>query len=383
MNGPLNITPDALAEEATRLQRKLTAGVRTLQDMDEVDFGVTPREEVWRDGKTVLYRFRGERRPTAQVPILISYALVNRPYMVDLQEDKSLVRGLLERGEDVYVIDWGYPDRSDRYLTLEDYIERFIGGAVDHLRKTHGLPSINLLGICQGGVFSLCYASLHPDNIRNLITMVTPVDFHTGDNMLSHWTRGLDIDLFVDTLGNVPADLMNLCYLTLKPYRLFVQKYVGMVDILDDKKAMEDFLRMEKWIFDSPDQAGEAFRQFIKQYYQANGFVNGGIDIGGRAVDLGFVDMPVLNIYAEQDHLVPPSASKPMKGLVDMPVLNIYAEQDHLVPPSASRPMKDLVGSEDYSEVSFRGGHIGIYVSGRAQKEVPSAIHDWLAKRAK
>ena len=354
--GPLNITAESLAEEASKFQRKLQAGIGTLREMDDVQFGVTAREEVWRDGKTVLYRYRGNQHPTAKIPVLVAYALVNRPYMVDLQADRSLVKGLLARGEDVYIIDWGYPDRSDRFLTLEDYIERFIDGAVDHLRKAHAVPAVNLLGICQGGVFSLCYAALHPDKVKNLITMVTPVDFHTDDNMLSNWTRGLDIDLFVDTLGNVPADLMNLCYLTLKPYRLFVQKYVGMVDILDDKKAMEDFLRMEKWIFDSPDQAGEAFRQFIKQYYQGNGFVNGGIDIGGREVHL---------------------------GLVDMPVLNIYAEQDHLVPPLASRPMKDLVGSEDYSEVSFRGGHIGIYVSGRAQKEVPSAIHDGLAKRAK
>jgi len=355
MYGPLNITPDVLAEEATRLQRKLTAGVRTLHEMDEVDFGVTPREEVWRDGKVVLYRFKGERRPTAQVPILISYALVNRPYMVDLQEDKSLVRGLLERGEDVYVIDWGYPDRSDRYLTLEDYIERFIGGAVDHLRKAHGLPSINLLGICQGGAFSLCYASLNPDKVRNLITMVTPVDFHTDGNMLSNWVQSLDVDLFVDTLGNVPADLMNYCYLMLKPFRLNLQKYVGLVDILDDRKALEDFLRMEKWIFDSPDQAGEAFRQFLKQFYQGNGFVKGGIDIGGREVHL---------------------------GLVEMPVLNIYAEQDHLVPPDASRALRDLVGSDDYTELAFKGGHIGIYVSSRAQREVPQTIHDWLRKRS-
>jgi polyhydroxyalkanoate synthase len=275
--------------------------------------------------------------------------------MVDLQADKSIVRNLLALGEDVYVIDWGYPDRSDRFLTLEDYIERYLGGAVDHLRARFGLDSINLLGICQGGAFSLCYAALHPDRIRNLITMVTPVDFHTDDNMLSNWTRGMDVDLFVDTLGNVPADLMNLCYLTLKPWRLFVQKYVGLVDILDDKQALEDFLRMEKWIFDSPDQAGEAFRQFVKQFYQGNGFVNGGIVIGDREVHL---------------------------GLVEMPILNIYAEQDHLVPPSASRPLKHLAGSRDYSELSFRGGHIGIYVSSRAQKEVPSAIHDWLAKRA-
>ena len=277
MNGPFDFSPEALAREAMQMQAKLGAGLGTLREVDDVTYGATEREEVWRDGKVVLYRFRGETEPTAKVPLLISYALVNRPYMVDLQSDRSIVKGLLARGEDVYIIDWGYPDRSDRYLTLEDYIERFLGGAVDHLRSAFGMDAINLLGICQGGAFALCYAALHPDKVRNLVTMVTPVDFHTDDNMLSNWVRDLDADLFVDTLGNVPADVMNYCYLMLKPFRLNLQKYVGLVDILDDKDAVEDFLRMEKWIFDSPDQAGEAFRQFIKQFYQANGFVNGGI----------------------------------------------------------------------------------------------------------
>jgi len=355
MHGPLSITPESIAEEAARLQRKLGAGVRTLREMDDVDFGATPREEVWRDGKVVLYRFKGARAPTARIPILISYALVNRPYMVDLQEDRSLVKGLLERGEDVYVIDWGYPDRSDRFLTLEDYIERFLGGAVDHLRKAYGLPAINLLGICQGGAFSLCYAALHPEKIRNLITMVTPVDFHTPDNMLSNWNREIDVDLLVDTLGNVPADMMNFTYLMLKPWRLFAQKYVGMVDILDDRKAMVDFLRMEKWIFDSPDQAGEAFREFSKQFFQENRFMTGAPPrVGGSEVHLGEIDMPVLNIYALQDHLVPPDSSRALRG---------------------------LIGSDDYTELAFKGGHIGIYVSGRAQREVPETIHDWLRQR--
>lgn len=352
--GPLDLSPEALADEALKMQQKLGAGLNTLREVDDVNYGATTKEAVWSDGKVVLYRYRGEQAPTAKVPLLISYALVNRPYMVDLQSDRSIVRGLLARGEDVYIMDWGYPDRSDRYLTLEDYVERFLGGAIDHLRAEHDLDAINLLGICQGGAFSLCYSSLHPEKIRNLITMVTPVDFHTEDNMLSNWTRSMDVDLFVDTLGNVPAELMNWCYLTLKPARLFVQKYVGLVDILDDKKAIEDFLRMEKWIFDSPDQAGEAFRQFVKQFYQANGFVNGGITIGDREVHLGLIEMPVLNIFAEQDHLVPPNASKALRG---------------------------LVGTKDYTELSFKGGHIGIYVSGRAQKEVPQTIHDWLAAR--
>ena len=173
--------------------------------------------------------------------------------------------------------------------------------------------------------------------------------------MLSHWTRSIDVDLMVDTLGNISADTMNWSYLTLKPWRLFVQKYVGLVDILDDKAAVEDFLRMEKWIFDSPDQAGEAFRQFTKQFFQRNGFVKGGIEIGGREVHLGDVEVPVLNVFAEQDHLVPPASSK---------------------------ALRELIGSTDYSELSFRGGHIGIYVSSRAQREVPEAIHQWLSRRS-
>ncbi|MDQ3206319.1 MAG: class III poly(R)-hydroxyalkanoic acid synthase subunit PhaC [Pseudomonadota bacterium] len=355
MNSPINFTPQRLAQELAAAQAQLRAGVETLRSVEDVDYGATARDEVWRDGNVVLYRFRGDKAPTAAVPLLIVYALVNRPYMVDLQADKSIVRGLLERGEDVYILDWGYPDRSDRYLDLEDYIQRFLGGGVDHVRRSHGLDAINVLGICQGGAFSLCYTALNPGKVRNLITMVTPVDFHTEGNMLGNWVRGVDIDLMVDTLGNVPADTMNWTYLTLKPWRLFVQKYVGLADILHDKDALEDFLRMEKWIFDSPDQAGEAFRQFAKQFYQGNGFVNGGIDIGGRAVDLADIEIPVLNVFAQQDHLVPPESSMALRG---------------------------LIGSSDYSELSFRGGHIGIYVSGRAQREVPTAIHEWLSQRS-
>ena len=354
MKGPLGFGSDDLLQETLQWQRKLLDGLKLLPGVEDVDYGVTERQEVWSDGKVKLYRFVSDAVDSKRPPLLIVYALVNRPYMVDLQDGRSLVQKLLALGQDVYVLDWGYPDRSERYLDLEDYLLRFIDGAVDHLRARTG-SAVNMLGICQGGVFALCYAALRPHKVRNLITMVTPVDFHTQDNMLSHWARHVDVDLFVDTLGNIPADLMNASYLMLKPFRLNVQKYVGLMDILDDKQALEDFLRMEKWIFDSPDLAGEAFRQFVKQFYQANGLMHDGVRIGNESVDLSKLHMPVLNIYAEQDHLVPPSASKAMRG---------------------------RVGTKDYTELGFRGGHIGIYVSGRAQREVPGAIHDWLSARA-
>jgi polyhydroxyalkanoate synthase len=165
----------------------------------------------------------------------------------------------------------------------------------------------------------------------------------------------VDIDLLVDTLGNIPGELLNWTFLNLKPFQLMGQKYVDMVDVIQDEKGARNFMQMEKWIFDSPDQAGEAFRQFAKDFFQQNKLVEGGLRIGEHPVDLGRITIPVLNVYATQDHLVPPSASRALEG---------------------------LIGSTDYRELTFDGGHIGIYVSGKSQKTIPPAVGQWLAERA-
>jgi polyhydroxyalkanoate synthase len=167
--------------------------------------------------------------------------------------------------------------------------------------------------------------------------------------------QDVDIDLAVDTMGNIPGELLNWTFLSLKPFSLTGQKYINMVDMLDDPDKVKNFLRMEKWIFDSPDQAGETFRQFIKDFYQHNGFIKGGVLLGDQLVDLKHINCPVLNIFAMQDHLVPPDSSKALKG---------------------------LTSSQDYTELAFPGGHIGIYVSGKAQKEVTPAIGKWLNERS-
>lgn len=353
MELPFPIDPARLHEELATFQRKIVDGLGAWQQRP-VSYGTTPREAVHREDKLTLWHFRSEKPPTGKAPLLICYALVNTPWMVDLQDDRSLVRNLLAQGQDVYLIDWGFPDAADRWLDLEDYILGYLDRCVDVIRARHGGEALNLLGICQGGTFSLCYTALHPEKVRNLITMVTPVDFHAGDSMLSHWARNIDIDAMVKSFGNIPAELMNHVFLTLKPWRLMQQKYVGMVDILDKPAEVANFLRMEKWIFDSPDQAGETFRRFTRDFFQDNKLVKAQVMLDGKRVDLGSLTHPILNIYAEQDHLVP---------------------------PASSRALRNATASQDYSELAFRGGHIGIYVSARAQRDVPSAISDWLAER--
>lgn len=352
---PFQMRPDAILTEVKTFNEKLAQGMTNLMEVGEISSGVTPFEVVYTEDKLKLLRYVGEKEPTNKVPMLIVYALVNRPYMTDIQEDRSTIKGLLDAGQDVYLIDWGYPDASDRYLTMDDYLNGYLDNCVDFIRDAHGVDAVNLLGICQGGAFSLCYSSMHPEKVKNLVTMVTPVDYKTPDNMLSYWVQNVDIDLLVDTIGNVPGEMLNWTFLNLKPYQLMGQKYLGMVDMMGDAKTLKNFMRMEKWIFDSPDQAGETFRQFIKDFFQQNKLLKGEVQIGKYTVDLKNVTMPILNVFAEQDHLVPPDASRALNG---------------------------ATGSSDYTELSFKGGHIGIYVSGKAQKTIPPAIGEWLTKRS-
>jgi len=351
---PLDMRPDAVMQELMAYGQKLSHGVKNLMEVGEISTGVTPKTAVYTEDKLTLFRFDPDPKAVmSRTPLLIVYALVNRPYMTDIQENRSTVKALMDAGQDVYLVDWGYPDRADCFLTLDDYINGYLDRCVDVICERHRIDKVNLLGICQGGTFSLCYAALHPDKVKNLVTMVTPVDFQTPDNMLSHWVQQIDVDLVVDTLGNVPGEMLNWTFLNLKPYQLMGQKYLGLLDTLDDPEALKNFLRMEKWIFDSPDQAGEAFRQFIKDFYQQNRLLKGGLVIG-EPVSLKDITVPVLNVFAEQDHLVPPDASRAMRG---------------------------QLGTQDYTELSFPGGHIGIYVSGKAQKTVPPAIGKWLDAR--
>jgi len=262
---------------------------------------------------------------------------------------------LLEAGIELYVIDWGYPSKMHKYVMMEDYILGYMDNVIDFIRERSNTDKINLMGVCQGGTFSLIYASLIPEKLKNLILMVTPVDFDTRDGLLNVWSKVMDADLMIDTMGNIPGEFMNLGFLWLKPFQLILDKYVGLLDNIDDPDVAQNFMRMEKWIFDSPDQAGDTIRQFIKDLYQGNKLVKGELVIGGQKVDL---------------------------SKITLPILNIYGEQDHLVPPHSSRCVADLVSSKDVTTKSFPLGHIGMYVSSRSQKELAPTVSNWLIERS-
>ena len=350
----LALSPDALQREMQAFSKKLIEGQKNFEDAAELRPGCSERKRVFEIDNVGLYHYEPLAKRANSTPLLIVYALVNRAEMADLQPDRSLIRSLLELGLDIYLIDWDYPDGSNRLRSLDNYINRYIDSCVKFICRDLDIDAINLLGICQGGAMSVCYSALKPKHVRNLITTVTPIDFHTRNDMLSHIFRRVDVDLLVDGDGNLSGDLLNLIFLSLKPFRLAQQKYIDLINASDDPATVEMFMRMEHWIFDSPNLTGQAFKEFAKQFYQQNALIKGEVEIAGKRVDLKKVTAPILNIFGRDDHLVPPAASK---------------------------ALGQYVGSKDYTELEFPGGHIGIYVSGRAHKMVPPAIAEWLSER--
>jgi polyhydroxyalkanoate synthase len=364
--GPIDIKPEQAIREATSLAEKIVRGTELFSKLrdDEVKIATTPKDEVWRQDKVTLHHYRPLAELKVQTPVLIVYGLIGRYTMADLQEDRSLVRNLLNLGIDLYVVDWGNPSRADRWLTLDDYIDGYLSECVRVISERHSIKKVSLLGICEGGVFTICYAALQPDNVKTLVLTITPIDFHgdTAENRLGHgfiniWTRSLepqDIDRLIEAYGNLPGEFIGSVFSMMTPMRTLMKYNLDMLEVMDDEKKFLNFLRMEKWIADRPHHPGEAAKQWLKDLYQDNKLINNAFMINGRQVDLSNLTMPVLNVFAKDDHIIPPATSQALGA---------------------------KVGTRDYTELALPGGHVGVFVGGKSQALLGSGIAKWLAER--
>ena len=316
---------------------------------------MSPSELVYSNGCMQLLHYKPMVEKTYPTPLLIVFALLNRYYIMDIQPDKSIIRKLLQQGFEIYTVDWSEPTRAQRFLGLDDYVNDYLASAVDFVRRENGVDTISLQGYCMGGSLAAMYTALRPETIRNIIIQAAPIDFNVDSGLLNLWVRDIDVDKLVDTYGNVPGDLLNIGFMMRNPFELMFDKYVSLMEHASDRKYVEDFYRMEHWIYDNPSSAGEVFREFVKYCYQQNLLVKGKLKIGGEKVDL---------------------------KRITQPLLNIVAERDDLVPPEMSIPLNDLVSSKDKTLFKHPSGHIGLSVSNRALQELWPKVGRWLAKRS-
>jgi polyhydroxyalkanoate synthase len=337
-----------------------------------VEIAETPADVVFQIDKVRMYKYRpvdGVAKPKTAAntpPVLICYGLFGRQTMIDLQEDRSLVRNLLADGIEVYVVDWGTPTRADQYLNMDDYIDLYLGSCVEELVKINGGRPVNIFGICEGGTFAAALAALRPELFAGLALAITPIDFNgepdefwQGEGFLNSWIQNLskdDVDLIIDTYGMLPGAMTGAIFSSLTPMASMTKYNIGLASMDGNEAAILNFLRMEKWIADRPDHPGEAARQWLNDLYRENRLVEGTFEIAGEKVNLSNIACPVLNIYALQDHIIPVSCSKALSKFVK---------------PSL------------YEEIGFPGGHVGVFVSRKAQGVVAGGLSEWIGKTSK
>jgi len=341
-------TIDAMADAT----RKASIAPERAAEMETIEVGMTPADVVHEENKLELLHYESMTDEQNEVPILIVYALINKPYILDLQPDRSVVRRLLEAGHDVYLIDWNEPSRLDQHLGLHDYVNRYIDNCVDAVAERSDQESINLLGYCMGGTMSAMYAALNPEKINALGLMAAGLCFDRTGGVLEQWgsDEHYDPQDVVDTFGNVPAEYLDTGFALMDPVDNYVSKYITLYENLDNDAFVGNFSRMERWLEEGIDLAGQAYVEFLEKIYQNNELYRNELELNGERVDVGDIDMPVLQIIGEYDHLIPPAASK---------------------------PFNDVVGSDDVTTIEYPTGHIGMSVSSSTHEDVWPEVCDW------
>jgi polyhydroxyalkanoate synthase subunit PhaC len=349
------IDTNIILKEIGDTTRKLEKTRNVLHNAGAIEVGSTPNEIVHEARLYRLLHYRPMVSKTAKTPILFVYALINRSYILDLQPDKSWIRNLLGQGFDIYLIDWKTPAQVDKYVSFDDYVNEYIDDCVEFVRTKTSANKITLHGYCMGATMSAIYSTVHEDKIRNLATIAPVIDSNQDTTVLGNFSRHLDADRMFNSIGNLPSEQLYALFSTLKPFKQGVNKYFNLVENIDNEEFVQNFLRVEKWLYDTPPIAGETFRQWITDIYQRNLLVANEMKIGNEIIDL---------------------------SKIKIPLLNIVAEEDHLVSPQCSASLNDAVSSLDKRLMRFHTGHVGLIASSYSQNNVLPKVGQWIKARS-
>lgn len=312
-----------------------------------------PKDAILQDGSATLYRFRGEAQgETYGAPVLLVPSLINRWYVLDLDEGSSVARALVEAGLDTYVLDWGAAADEDRYLSWDDVLAR-LSRAVRRTLRASGHASLALLGYCMGGTLTAIHTALEPETVHGLVNLAGPIDFSEG-GLLRHMVdaRWFDADA-IAAAGNVSPMQMQSGFTALRP-TLNLSKMVRWIDKGLDPEARRRMGALEEWAGDNIPFPAAAYTRYIGDLYQQNQLVTGEHRVAGRRVDL---------------------------GAIRCPVLTVVASHDTICPAPAATALNDLVASDDTEVLTIGGGHVGAVVGSAAQKQLYPALCDWFDRR--
>jgi polyhydroxyalkanoate synthase subunit PhaC len=348
--------------------RKYATGTHLVLESVPPEQGQTPKEVVWTKDPAKLYRYEPGADKKYSVPILIVYAHILKPYILDLVPGNSLVERLLAEGCDVYLLDWGIPGPEDKNLSFENYVLDYLPEAVERALESSSAEEYTLLGYCMGGTISAMYASLFPEKVKNLVLLAAPIDFAPEKpGLMGLWTLFsrsseviFDPDLLVETFGNIPEDLLerlvSAANSATKPLTdQYAAWFCATLRGFLPEVAFDSWLAVGRWVDDGTPFPGDAFRQWVRDFYQENKLIMGEIELRGRRVELSEIECSLLNIAGAKDIICPPSQTE---------------------------ATMELVRSQDKEHLILDAGHVGLIASPEAKKTFWPQMENWLEPRS-
>jgi len=346
----------SVVEQLARMPAAAIEFANILLTQDDAEVGVTPKDVVWTHRKTTLYRYRSTRR-RHPVPVLLVFALINRPDIFDLRPGSSFVEFLLDEGFDVFLIDWGYPEEEDADLGLDEYVCDELPCGIREVLRASDEDQLTLLGWCIGGTLCLLYGGWAQDNpVRNMVLLTTPVD--TSGSLYSTWVGrdSFDVEYVAAGYKAIPGQAVDWANKLMKPVTNYWTTYRRLWEgVLAGEPRREAFQAMARWVADNPPFPAAAYRDWITWMYKENRLVHGRVRLRRRRVDL---------------------------RRIDQSLLVVTAGADHIAPPDGTRPLLDLVGSTDVKSIDRPGGHIGLMAGSKARSEIWADIARWLQERS-
>lgn len=309
-----------------------------------------PPPVLWQEGTTQLLDYRTPEQDGP--PLLVVPSLINRAYILDLSEQRSVMRALAAKGISPFLLDWNAPGPEERTFDLATYITGRLSQALDQVIAACGRPPI-LLGYCMGGDLSLAMACLRPRDLAGLVLLATPWDFHAGREAHAILMRALASPLggLIDAMGQFPVDLLQSMFSSLDP-NLMARKYAAFARLPQKSARARDFVALEDWANDGVALAAPVARECLFHWYGAN--------------------EPLLGLWRIGTQSIRP------ESLGSLPALLMVPQRDRIVPPQSALPLARSIPNA--RTVMVGGGHVGMLINKRAGTCIYTPLAKWIMK---
>ena len=165
---------------------------------------------------------------------------------------------------------------------------------------------VAIAGHFHGGLLALLYCIRYPGKAGALVTISTPAGFAPGQDPFGDWLRACGGERLAEVFGNVPGAFVAALLAAASPMQWCGG---GVFALLGGAHRADAAVRFERARRFPPAFPGETFRQLYRTFHRADPFAEGGAMLDDYRYDPSGLTLPLLNVYARDDGIVPPGAS--------------------------------------------------------------------------